>query len=588
MPDNGKGKGPAIDIDDLTSDSDDEIQFVSFKAYSPAPGLVYTPEKLPASQAILNSARGKKGEEERPFTPKRRDPKRRARPSAAHRRAEQAKVDALRLSPSLGLQEAGNPPPSTRDDYADEPDEPSQSLNRLDLNVMPSVADPPGSPSKTPTPPPHYSFEDLPVHDMGDATFFEIGAEPEDYSTAQREISPHLQQPASPSPPVMLQYNGHHSDSDEIDELADDEDDDEDAVVANQTINPSTPSTEAQYEPLLEMTMEDTIIHIDTTTPPANTPIGVSLLLGSSAQSQLPRLVIPEPSIESESTATPMPPTPPDIIVTASKSSPPIPPIDSGIALQEDYHLTPEFSLEASNSSDEEEPSARARIRKVPCNPMEISSDSDSEAATPRQRRDVVIISENNSKKRKSRRQRTRRDTMPDLLFSGAESGTSVEPEGGRSHTPTLQPGNASRKRKLNKVSPNSEKICLLVPILFLCRNGNKRILLDIVTEMQSFGQGERSKENSRIRRSTCKVTVIALSALHTQYSAETDWPCFRITTFSETSLLTDNHNRARFESLINDQLAREEPRAPRIRLIDPKSDHTCPPFNFIYTNRLI
>lgn len=49
-----------------------------------------------------------------------------------------------------------------------------------------------------------------------------------------------------------------------------------------------------------------------------------------------------------------------------------------------------------------------------------------------------------------------------------------------------------------------------------------------------------------------------------------------------------DNYNRARFESLVNDQLSREEPKAPRVRIKDPASDHSCPPFNFIYTNRLI
>lgn len=49
-----------------------------------------------------------------------------------------------------------------------------------------------------------------------------------------------------------------------------------------------------------------------------------------------------------------------------------------------------------------------------------------------------------------------------------------------------------------------------------------------------------------------------------------------------------DNHNRARFESLVNDQLALEEPKAPRIRVKDPNSDHSCPAFDFVYTNRLI
>lgn len=53
---------------------------------------------------------------------------------------------------------------------------------------------------------------------------------------------------------------------------------------------------------------------------------------------------------------------------------------------------------------------------------------------------------------------------------------------------------------------------------------------------------------------------------------------------------LDGQRQRALFLKLIKDQLRKEEPNAPPISIIDfdPRNRTSCPPLEYIYTNRLI
>lgn len=109
-----------------------------------------------------------------------------------------------------------------------------------------------------------------------------------------------------------------------------------------------------------------------------------------------------------------------------------------------------------------------------------------------------------------------------------------------------------------------------------------RRILRVTGIEMLLSGMVRKWMASSRIRSSSCE------SQKPTCYVQALIIDLRRIRQSCENSRHMDTHNRARFESLINDQLAQEEPKAPRIRLKDPTSNLSCPPFNFVYTNRLI
>lgn len=416
----GKGKDRAVSVHSH-EDSDSDVEFVGYTA-APLKEYTATPQgDYPASQGILNSASRRGAVPEKPFTPRKREGSRRARPSAAHLEGKYGLAEAsTSLSPSLAASKPTLNTPAVKAD----PSRPSASPCQA-AECNPQCLGSADNRSISPTNPIDTSciLDAYPQAGLIKTTAFFEDTTTFIHATDScgTSILPSVYASASASAAWAAD-----SDS-EIDELE----------------GSSSPRPTALAEddaedrgPLLEMSMDDI------------RPISQCNSSGGMVPPSLPSLSLHVPAAatgESGSTS-PMPRTPPDIVITEMKQSP-----SASINLNMDIQMDSSNILEYDYSFDEHcSKTMQGFSGEVSHSGLSTDSEEDSEPASPLRRRDVIIISENKSRRERDARQRVRQDLEPDLLFSSADSGTSAEPEK-RHRTPIdlTQPPRKTRTRKV-------------------------------------------------------------------------------------------------------------------------------------------
>ncbi|KAK9899006.1 SET domain-containing protein [Cystobasidium minutum MCA 4210] len=529
----GKGKERAVSVLS-TTESDDDLIFVKVEQGTPPRWK----SVLPASQAILNEDRDKDPETpEKPFTPKRREGKKRARPSASHVRGRFAlSEEAASISPRTGIGSSKySDANKTISTSKGEPESPSISRTprRLeDVSLVPSNSqdnqDTTIHVSNGPT-----------LHVTGDPNsglFFNNDTSRVDNSAEDAISGPQNDEEIATAMDIPM-YTAADSDSD-IDELA--------GSPSPPPLVPSAPPPEdealQEQELLLEMTMDDTVPASQTIKAPetlkqiphlrASTEHERS---GITARSYMPQTSDRTPS------ASPVIPTPPDIVPARPRKA---------HVTEDTFNESLGFSNASSFGHSHEgirKQTRRSLSSRSESEARSSESSLDSRSPSPIRRRDIIIISENKTRKRKHQRLYGKNAEIPELLFSSADSGASAESAetSARQVTP-LEIPKPSKKNRSRKIRDDSSH-----PPGYRHR--------DAIVWTGPEVDGEFPYKELELIRQSC-----------------------------ENSHHMDSHNRARFESLINDQLAHEEPKAPRIRLVDPENDFSCPAFNFVYTNRLI
>lgn len=374
----------------------------------------------PASQAILNSARCKDSETpEKPYTPKRREGIRRARPSASHVQGRFAQTQAAAsISPSAaagssrtvaaaGRLRSTESPSATRapnrlEDLAYEPPLPVNG----DLNDMRSTSN-------------ESAALEGEAANRDRSSFFGVAPDRSHRATGIPQTLAEAEGVATLDIPL---YTEPDSDSD-VDELAASLSPPPPPLI--QAVSPEDMMLQEQ-ELLLEMTMEDSIpaSQFIVTQATKMSKAAPPLLETSSHDEISPILPTSLPQKPSRTpSASPMLPTPPDGILPARQKA--------DVRHAESMRIPPLLDARGVVPTHFNPENVSASLQIPKSEDLDRSSDSgmDSSSPSPMRRRDIIIISENKTRKRKHERQPIKKDETPDLLFSSADSGASVEPD---------------------------------------------------------------------------------------------------------------------------------------------------------------